>query len=519
MHSDEELKDGRYFPSPKEQTILTQTISQYFALPERSEQRSIIVQNVTQKLVEINPRWNHRAVRLWFNNNKRTCLKTSVQFDPLQFQASDLTADRMPPKKRPPRSSSAGSFITRPISPPADITVADKLGSVFTVLSQQKQTLEEKRDIEINLTTILADMSTHIWSDHIAPIDPEHSITALETMPTSPEPKIRGSISESNILRRFVSLETGTLFHGTPALVDFASDQQTRNVIFGDNQFQTNMPFPASSILFDELTSTIFAASGTSIYAINSQNGESPLNSLIPGVQPMLRSSMCWAEGNLVLGTRHSIFMWERSNLEMIFSSSEIHQTPNCSGSFMVDLPSITSVAGFNSMIASSSHNHHAIHVHTHQGQKAATLLGHGAGVTCLYSSQSSGPQIISGSADLTARIWDFRDPPLPIFQLQRHYESLSMVYMTPDSFLAFTGGEDHIVRAWDLRARKPLQEMYVGMGVPISIDYNPANREIIILTKEKSATMANGYQVAQNDESGRCFEKCLNLCVKYTLR
>jgi hypothetical protein len=87
MHAQDDPKDGRYFPSLKEQSILMQSIDKYFQLPQRSEERSLVVQSVTGQLAEINTRWTNRAVRLWFNNNKRSCLKSQVQFDPAQVRA------------------------------------------------------------------------------------------------------------------------------------------------------------------------------------------------------------------------------------------------------------------------------------------------------------------------------------------------------------------------------------------------------------------------------------------------
>lgn len=72
MESDHEGKEkNRYSSTKAEQQILAQHIRQYFQYQERSEERAQLVEKVKNELVEINPRWNSRIVRLWFNNNRK----------------------------------------------------------------------------------------------------------------------------------------------------------------------------------------------------------------------------------------------------------------------------------------------------------------------------------------------------------------------------------------------------------------------------------------------------------------
>ncbi|OHT15841.1 hypothetical protein TRFO_42243 [Tritrichomonas foetus] len=67
----EEEKEVRYFPNDSEMPILIHYLQVYFSHPERSIQRSQVVQSVVSILSTKNKHWNHRTVRLWFNNNKR----------------------------------------------------------------------------------------------------------------------------------------------------------------------------------------------------------------------------------------------------------------------------------------------------------------------------------------------------------------------------------------------------------------------------------------------------------------
>jgi hypothetical protein len=63
---------SRYYANPQEQKILIQGLQNYFILPERSQHRNKIAKDVSRFLRFFSPHWTHRAVRLWFNNNRHT---------------------------------------------------------------------------------------------------------------------------------------------------------------------------------------------------------------------------------------------------------------------------------------------------------------------------------------------------------------------------------------------------------------------------------------------------------------
>lgn len=75
MNKDDNLAGAaRYYASPQEQKILVHGLIRYFSLPERSQNRNKIVKEVASYLSMLSPHWSHRAVRLWFNNNRHTYL-------------------------------------------------------------------------------------------------------------------------------------------------------------------------------------------------------------------------------------------------------------------------------------------------------------------------------------------------------------------------------------------------------------------------------------------------------------
>lgn len=86
MEEDLHTTEQRYYPSRNEQAVLITGLQQYFSLPERSKNRSLLVTQITTFLSQISPHWDHRKVRLWMNNNKRTYFnpnkKAPVLFPP-----------------------------------------------------------------------------------------------------------------------------------------------------------------------------------------------------------------------------------------------------------------------------------------------------------------------------------------------------------------------------------------------------------------------------------------------------
>ena len=79
MKSNKDISNARYYANAAEQQILVQGLQRYFSLPERSQNRNKITKEVSQFLQCFSPHWSHRAVRLWFNNNKHSYFKLSNQ--------------------------------------------------------------------------------------------------------------------------------------------------------------------------------------------------------------------------------------------------------------------------------------------------------------------------------------------------------------------------------------------------------------------------------------------------------
>lgn len=141
----EEDKEVRYFPNDSEMPILIHYLQVYFSHPERSIQRSQVVQSVVSILSGKNKHWNHRTVRLWFNNNKRIFFRP-----PSQITQPQVSKEQLPPRHEqhlqsppntpyyiPARPLSVVQLPTVPARPPsAELkTASPHLRQIPTALS------------------------------------------------------------------------------------------------------------------------------------------------------------------------------------------------------------------------------------------------------------------------------------------------------------------------------------------------------------------------------------------------
>ncbi|EAY15887.1 hypothetical protein TVAG_165150 [Trichomonas vaginalis G3] len=70
----------RYYPTDEELKILIPMLRKYFSLPERSNSRKDLVDEVFTAVAKINPKhWDAKKVRIWFRNNKKTFMSADPE--------------------------------------------------------------------------------------------------------------------------------------------------------------------------------------------------------------------------------------------------------------------------------------------------------------------------------------------------------------------------------------------------------------------------------------------------------
>ncbi|OHS94463.1 hypothetical protein TRFO_11073 [Tritrichomonas foetus] len=221
--NEDDNKDGRYFPNESEMPVLIHYLQVYFSHPERSIQRSQVVQNVASILSPTNKHWNHRTIRLWFNNNKRVFYRpSSPQNQTSVFQepeppmtlppqpkyfmpARSLSVVQMPNVMEPiPEREMSGLYgmppVNRPLSQWTEQVpqpLQPKQGSFAMQLMQEKESmmanqnsLRAQIEAEARTTEKINSIWEQKWTD-IAPIQPvrstilDPSTTPLQTTKNS----------------------------------------------------------------------------------------------------------------------------------------------------------------------------------------------------------------------------------------------------------------------------------------------------------------------------------------------
>jgi hypothetical protein len=151
---------------------------------------------------------------------------------------------------------------------------------------------------------------------------------------------------------------------------------------------------------------------------------------------------------------------------------------------FQNELKEITSVCAVGNYLAVASRAYPAIHLFAlaSGGQIVQRLVGHTMGITCLLAHRED--QLFSGSADKTIKLWNLENGTVE-FSFERHGGAISALevrdYKT-GTFL-FTGGEDHIIHAWDINRKKPMFQLDVGQAFyPTGMYFDPDEKQLGIV-------------------------------------
>ena len=78
----------------------------------------------------------------------------------------------------------------------------------------------------------------------------------------------------------------------------------------------------------------------------------------------------------------------------------------------------------------------------------SSSIPGHGEAILCTAFSSSSSAQLVTGSGDGTARLWD-TDTGTPVHTLKGHTSWVLVVSWSPDDSIIATGSMDNTVRLW----------------------------------------------------------------------
>ena len=113
-------------------------------------------------------------------------------------------------------------------------------------------------------------------------------------------------------------------------------------------------------------------------------------------------------------------------------------------------------------------------------GERIRRFQGHGGIVNAVAAARdpASGPLLVSGSDDRTARIWDGRSRT-PAAVLEDEFQ-VTAVELSADSTVAYTGGIDNCITAWDWRAGRRSMKMAGHTDTVTCLALDPAGTHLL---------------------------------------
>jgi WD40 repeat protein len=97
------------------------------------------------------------------------------------------------------------------------------------------------------------------------------------------------------------------------------------------------------------------------------------------------------------------------------------------------------------------------------------------------------GKQVLTGSDDKTARLWDARGCEL-LCTFRGHSDSVSSVGLSPDGKQVLAGSSDKTARLWDAQSGKQLCTFEGRAAVILSVVFAPEGKQVLTGSDDKTA-------------------------------
>ena len=107
------------------------------------------------------------------------------------------------------------------------------------------------------------------------------------------------------------------------------------------------------------------------------------------------------------------------------------------------------------------------------------TLRGHGDGVVFSVAWSPDGQRIVTGSDDMTAKVWD-AETGRELSTLTGHDGGVLSVSCSPDGQRVVTGSEDQTAKVWDAQTERELSTLTGHDGWVMSVSWSPDGKQIL---------------------------------------
>lgn len=536
MSSEEEQKEQRHYCTASETKVLQQYIEKFFSFPERSDERTQVVTEVTSLLSEINDRWTRRSVRLWFNNNRKQrkvdpmlhlqtnnndSIEASFPKPPIEqgmyhnigsshimhMSAGNSPApaiDTLSPfKKRIPRPMSVTSSPKIPRAPSPGVQLDNHLLHLLNL--SEYSCPDDQKMVEEEITSFLIKSYNDEWVKQIGEND--NAIVFHPAMPSatkSPQYAVkRDNYYEVENKKYDEIIECAVAdVDGIPAIVAYDIIKQSHILYFGNHEIDLKCSSSVNGIVYDGDTQSFYICYPKTVKKVST----SDFSDKVFGHRfPACRSSViASSDGYLLHGSGNTITTISKDEVSGDFS--------NITNTIATDLHNITCMSATSNFAHVASRDHHSFYMYDLTRQLVSIFSGCFGGINCIDSEH---PYSVTGSDDFIARVFDTRVNQ-SVIELKRHTNNLSLVRKFDN--IVITGGHDNNVRLWDLRMTRVTFDIKIGAGVPISAYYDSTKKELAVVTGEKCGTSALGFDLMRYDTQIDHTNNGQNLYVRYSL-
>ena len=115
------------------------------------------------------------------------------------------------------------------------------------------------------------------------------------------------------------------------------------------------------------------------------------------------------------------------------------------------------------------------------------TLRGHGDGVVFSVAWSPDGQRIVTGSDDMTAKVWD-AETGQELLTLQGHAHVIKSLACSPDGQRFVTGSADQTAKVWDAQTGQVLFTLADHDGAVISVAWSPDGKQILTGSWDQTA-------------------------------
>ena len=448
----------RYHPSPQEQSVLTPNLRLYFSYPERSPDRSRIAGEVSSQLSKFSDHWTNRAVRLWFNNNKKLVVNDQ----------KEITDSGTEPE---PRKSFSVSDSSKDGTPDPSFTI-DQSTSVRSQANELRQLEDEAAWVTYNSPRMQEIISAYntICFDHPSPsiftsckssnyIDfpqppPQILPFAIIDLLNRKETKEKSIWkSTSQRVKLLPPTDTNCIINGHGAYIANQDGKKTLNFTGNPEYSQEWKQIPLS--ITDTVTSLAISTQGEAAWAIA---GNLIVRILLDNSKQVMSVIPVKEFPNSHIATSSGFIAFSSSSHSTLYFTNESMQIYPVELS--IDTPGITNICMQGDNIVCSLLRNTTCSLFDKTGKEIRPFIGHRAQVTNISSVSEN--LFCTCSQDNAIKIWDIREPrAVATF----YAGGATPTTITSSSNYIVAGYSDAKLRTFDIRHKQAKAALGVDMN------------------------------------------------------